>query len=245
MRIFLAAFLVLTASLVSAYATTLEQERINTEAGVRREVMIDLAAQYIPPEDRSGLDGRSVNASTDEILEYWVDMECAYCDISQAALAQRENVDFRIIVRHYPTQGEAVKKALIFEALKSLSPSAASRFWQAVSPKTKLDIPVPYALALQTAMAEAVLDAEKFSEQLDAHATKIVNEDLATGHERITSTPTWILAGIRFPSCDFTAVELKHALALAKKARSGDKAATDEVITIITKEILEGAEEEI
>lgn len=118
-------------------------------------------------------------------------------------------------------------------------------FWQTVTPKTELDIPMPYASALQTAMSEAALDPEKFSEQLGAHATEIVNDDFTSGHTRITSTPTWILAGIRFPSCDFTAVELKHALALAKKARSGDKAATDEVITIITKEILEGAGEEI
>jgi hypothetical protein len=65
-------------------------------------------------------------------------------------------------------------------------------------------------------------------------AAAIVNQDIAAAQYRISSTPTWILAGIRFSACDFTAAQLREALALAKKARDGDQEARERIITIIT-----------
>ena len=53
-----------------------------------------------------------------------------------------------------------------------------------------------------------------------------------------TSTPTWILEGIRFPACDFKAAELPVALELARKTRSGDTDAQERVVEIITRGLL-------
>ena len=69
---------------------------------------------------------------------------------------------------------------------------------------------------------------------MDFALSSIVNADILAGYGRITSTPTYILTGIRFPSCDFTAMQLREALAIAKQARAGDHAAVERVITIIT-----------
>ena len=62
--------------------------------------------------------------------------------------------------------------------------------------------------------------------------------DIVVAQSRITSTPTWILDGIRFPACDFKAGELPAALELARKARSGDMRAKDEISQIITRGLL-------
>ena len=55
---------------------------------------------------------------------------------------------------------------------------------------------------------------------------------------RITSTPTYVLAGVRFPACDFTAAQLPLALELARKARAGDKESTEKIVEIITSGLL-------
>ena len=101
-------------------------------------------------------------------------------------------------------------------------------------PQTSLGIPTPYEASLLLAFQEAAISAEAFGEALSKEATDIVNADILAGFGRITSTPTYILAGIRFPSCDFTATQLREALGIAKQAREGDKAALEKAITIIT-----------
>lgn len=69
---------------------------------------------------------------------------------------------------------------------------------------------------------------------LTKDAARIVNQDILASNGRIMSTPTYVLAGIRFPACDFTADKLPKALDLAKKARAGDKDAVEQIISIIT-----------
>ncbi len=141
-----------------------------------------------------------------------------------------------IVVRHIPTDqyGESLKKALSYEALKKFSANAANMFWDKVLPQTALGVPVPYEASLMLAFQEAAIPAEAFGEALSKDAASIVNADILAGYGRITSTPTYILAGIRFPSCDFTATQLREALSIAKQAREGDSAAVEKVITIIT-----------
>ena len=107
-----------------------------------------------------------------------------------------------------------------------------------VLPKTSLGIPVPYEAALQTAIQEAAIAPDAFADALQA-AAPLVGADIVAAQSRITSTPTWILSGIRFPACDFTAKELPTALELARKTRSGDVRAKDEVSQIITRGLLD------
>ncbi len=174
-----------------------------------------------------------------DILEYWSNLECPYCGIQEPLQAQRENPGLCIVVRHIPSDeyGESLKKALAYEALRGFSTNAAHRFWDAVLPKTSLGIPVPYEAALQTAIQEAAIAPDAFADALQA-AAPLVGADIVAAQSRITSTPTWILSGIRFPACDFTAKELPTALELARKARSGDVRAKDEISQIITRGLL-------
>ncbi|WP_278593692.1 hypothetical protein [Bilophila wadsworthia] len=141
-----------------------------------------------------------------------------------------------IVVRHRPSDqyGESLKKALSYEALKQFSANAANLFWDKVLPQTALGIPTPYEASLMLAFQEAVIAPEAFGEALTEGAAHRVNADILAGLGRITSTPTYILAGIRFPACDFTADKLPKALELAKKARAGDKDAIGQIISIIT-----------
>ena len=125
-------------------------------------------------------------------------------------------------------------QALSYEALKQFSANAANLFWDKVLPQTSLGIPTPYEASLLLAFQEAAIPAETFGEALSGTATTIVNGDILAGYGRITSTPTYILAGIRFPSCDFTAMQLREAFAIAKQARAGDQAAQEKIVTIIT-----------
>ena len=105
-------------------------------------------------------------------------------------------------------------------------------------PQTALGIPVPYEASLMLSFQEAAIDPEVFGEALTTKAGSIVNADILAGFGRITSTPTYILAGIRFPACDFTAGKLPTALGLAKKARAGDNEAIEQIISIITNGLL-------
>ena len=175
----------------------------------------------------------------DDILEYWSNLECPYCGIQEPLQAQRDNPGLCIVVRHIPSDeyGESLKKALAYEALRGFSINAANRFWDAVLPKTSLGIPVPYEAALQTAIQEAAIAPEAFADALQA-AAPLVGADIVAAQSRITSTPTWILDGIRFPACDFKAGELPVALELARKTRSGDVQAKEEVSQIITRGLL-------
>ena len=222
-----------------SFAGTPMSNRVAVEAGVKAQVSKDLALPYNPGEalaDRQCLDGREVKDVQGDFVEYWVNLECSYCGIREPLQAQRAAQDMCIVVRHIPTDqyGESLKKALSYEALKKFSANAANLFWDKVLPQTALGIPVPYEASLMLAFQEAAIPAEAFGEALSKDAASIVNADILAGYGRITSTPTYILAGIRFPACDFTATQLREALSIAKQAREGDSAAVEKVITIIT-----------
>lgn len=224
------------------HAGTPLSDRVAVEAGVKTEIARDLASPYSPHEILSGrtcLDGRPVDGFQGEILEYWVNLECAFCGIQEPLQAQRNNPGLCIVVRHIPSDeyGESLKKALSYEALRDFSTNAAHRFWDAVQPKTSPAIPVPYEAALQSALLEAAIAPDAFAEAL-RKAAPLVSADIVAAQSRITSTPTWILQGIRFPACDFTAEELPAALALARKARSGDTRARDDITKIVTRGLL-------
>ncbi len=229
----------------AAHAGTPLSDRAAVEAGVKAEIAKDLSQAYRPLEALSGrtcLDGRLVDGFPGDILEYWSNLECPYCGIQEPLQAQRDNPNLCIVVRHIPSDeyGESLKKALAYEALRGFSLNAAHRFWAAVLPKTTLGIPVPYEAALQSALQEAAIAPEAFADALQA-ATSLVSADIVAAQSRITSTPTWILNGIRFPACDFKAEELPTALELARKARAGDTDAQGRVIGIITRGLLNEA----
>lgn len=225
-----------------AHAETLMSDREAVQAGVKTEIAKDLSQPYTPLETLSGrtcLDGRPVDGFQGDILEYWSNLECPYCGIQEPLQAQRDNPGLCIVVRHIPSDeyGESLKKALAYEALRGFSANAAHRFWDAVLPKTTLGIPVPYEAALQTALQEAAIAPEAFADALQA-AAPLVSADIVAAQSRITSTPTWILDGIRFPACDFKAGELPTALELARQARAGDTDAQERVAGIITRGLL-------
>ena len=226
----------------TASAGTPMSDRMAVEAGVKAEIAKDLASPYSPHESLSGrtcLDGRPVDGFQGDIVELWSNLECPYCGIQEPLQAQRTHPDLCIVVRHIPSDeyGESLKKSLSYEALRTFSANAAHRFWDSVLPKTSLGIPVPYEAALQTALQDAAIAPEAFAEALQ-HAAPLVSADIVAAQSRITSTPTWILDGIRFPACDFKAGELPVALELARKTRSGDVRAKDEVSQIIARGLL-------
>jgi hypothetical protein len=173
-------------------------ERVAVEAGVRAEVGKDLALPYQPGEglgERVCLDGRPVKDFPGEITECWANLECPYCGIQEPALAQRQNADLCIVVRHIASReyGESLKKALIYEALKTFSVNAANLFWDAVVPKNSLAMPVPYEGLLLSIFQGAVISPEAFAEALSKGATAIVNADVMAAQSRISSTPTrWV-----------------------------------------------------
>lgn len=217
-------------------------DRVAIEAKVKSELGKDLA--HKPAKDalsgRLCLDGRAVNDFEGQIMEYWANLECPYCGISEPFLAQRFNPDICIVVRHIPASqyGESLKKAITYEALQGLSINAANRFWEMVIPKTALAIPVPYEAALNTALDEAAISPEAFSKALEKSAS-LVGEDIVAAQGRISTSPTYVMEGIRFPACDFKAVQIPNALELAKRARKGDGKAEDSIISIITRGILD------
>lgn len=227
------------------FAVTPEAERIAVEAKVRAEVNKDLAMPYTPHESLAGrhsIDGRKLNDFQGDIVEFWLNLECRYCSIQDPLKAQRENENMRIIVRHLPSDSyaESLKKALSYEALKIFSVNAANMFWDTIIPKTSLAIPAPYEASLMLAFQEAAIPLEAFSNALEGEAADIINADILAGYGRITSTPSYVLEGIRFPACNFTAEQLPKALDLAKKARRGDTEAKEQVIDIIVQGLLGG-----
>lgn len=219
------------------------QDRVATRVQVESDLNKDLALDWTPLpalEKRTCIDGRRVADFKGDIVEYWANIECPYCTIQEVAKTQRDNPEMCIVVRHSPTEGysESVKKALSYEALREYSVNAANQFWLAVMPKTNIAIPSPYGSALQTALQEAAIDMEKFSETLTGIAKDRVSEDIVASRQRILSTPTFVLDGLRFPACDFKAAEIPVALDLAKKARQGDADARGKITEIIIHGIL-------
>lgn len=133
------------------------QDRVATKARVEADINKDIALLWEPMprlEGRTCLDGRPVADFQGDIVEYWANIECPYCDIQQVTTAQRDTPEMCIVVRHSPTEGysESVKKALTYEALREYSVNAANQFWLSVMPKTNIAIPAPYGSALQTAL---------------------------------------------------------------------------------------------
>ena len=235
----LLAALVVFSSMSPAQAETASMKRVQIQTSVAREVNKDLAATYDAKaglESRRCIDGRAVKDVQGDIIEYWANLECAYCQISQPVMAQRQNPGICIVVRHIPTPeyGESLKKALTYEALHEFSPNAAHRFWESVAPKTPMAIPTPMEGALLSAMQDAAISSDTLSDALTGSASRTVDADILAAQGRITSTPTYVLAGIRFGSCDFNAAELPAALELARKARAGDEEAKARSIGIIT-----------
>ena len=226
----------------TASAGTPMSDRMAVEADVKTEIAKDLASPYSPHESLSGrtcLDGRPTKEFQGDIMEYWVNLECPYCGIEEPLRAQRENPGMCIVVRHSPSDnyGESLKKALSFEALLRFSPNAAHSFWNAVVPRTPLGVPKPYEAALQTALQDAAIVPEDFADSLQQVAP-VVGADIIASQSRITSTPTWILDGIRFPACDFTASQVPLALELAHKARADDADAKERIVQMITRGLL-------
>lgn len=235
-------FLLLSDAIPPVHAGTPMSGRVAVEAGVKAEIAKDLATPCNPLENLSGrtcLDGRAVDDFQGDILEYWANLECPYCGIQEPLQAQRTYPDLCVVVRHIPSDeyGESLKKALAYEALHGFSVNAAHRFWDAVLPKTSLGIPVPYEAALQSALQEAAIAPEAFADALQA-AAPLVGADIVAAQSRITSTPTWILDGIRFSACDFKTGELPVALELAKQTRKDDDSAKERVIQIILRGLL-------
>lgn len=228
-----------------AHAGTPISDRMAVEAGVKTEIAKDLASPFKPLETLSGrtcLDGRPVEGFQGDIVELWANLECPYCGIQEPLQAQRENSGLCIVVRHIPSDeyGESLKKALSYEALRAFSVNAASRFWDSVLPKTALSIPIPYEAALQAALQEAAIAPDAFAETLQK-AAPLVSADILAAQSRISSTPTYVLDGIRFSACDFKAAELPLALELAKQTRQGDVSAKERVIQIILRGLLNEA----
>ena len=237
----LIAIFTIFATSTSTFAAT--QDRVATKVQVEADLNKDLALDWTPMpalEKRTCIDGRPVADFKGDIVEYWANIECPYCTVQEVAKAQRDNPEICIVVRHSPTEGysESVKKALSYEALREYSVNAANQFWLAVMPKTNIAIPSPYGSALQTAVQEAAIDMEKFSETLTGIAKERVSEDIVASRQRILSTPTFVMDGLRFPACDFKAAEIPVALDLAKKARKGDDEARNKIMEIIIHGIL-------
>ena len=90
-------------SLASVPTHAAQQERVATKARVEAELAKDLAQPWEPQArmpNRTCLDGRSVADFQGDIVEYWANIECPYCDIQQVTLAQRDNPEMCIVVRH-------------------------------------------------------------------------------------------------------------------------------------------------
>lgn len=214
-------------------------DRLAVQAGVKTEVAKDLSQAARPREitsSRTCLDGRPAKNFEGDIIEYWANLECPYCGIQEPAKAQRENPAICIVVRHIPAAnlGESMKKALAYEALRSFSVNSANRFWDAVIPKTALTIPMPYEAALHAALDDAAIAPGAFGDALQ-RASEFVSADILEAQGRVSTTPTYVIQGIRFPACDFTAMELPQAIALAKRARAGESSARQEIIEMITR----------
>ena len=215
------------------------------EARVRADAAKDLEAPWQPDSlaARNCLDGRPVADFPGDVVEYWVNLECSYCGIVEPMQAQRQNADLCIVARHIPTReySESMKKALSYEALKKFSVNGALIFWDKVVPKSSRALPLPYEASLLLAFQEAAIDPEAFGDALGNEAASLINQDILTARGRISVTPTWVLAGIRFPACDFTAAQFPVALELAKKARDGDKEALEQIISMIAKALMDEA----
>lgn len=229
--------LLITGTVCAAETALTKREQV--KADVMREVGKDLSASHDVKarlESRRCIDGRAVKDFQGDIVEFWANLECFYCQISQPVIAQRANPGICIVVRHIPTPeyGESMKKALSYEALHEFSPNAANRFWETVEPKTHLAIPMPMESAFLAAAQDASIPSDKLSAMLTGTASQTVSADLQDAQGRIFSTPTYVLAGIRFGSCDFKADELPAALELAKKARAEDEKAKARIVEVIT-----------
>ncbi|MBQ8744392.1 MAG: hypothetical protein IJZ18_04345, partial [Mailhella sp.] len=103
-------------------------------------------------------------------------------------------------------------------------------------PEKGKGVPVPYEAALQKALDSAAISTDSFVATLKNQA-ETVSKDIVEAQNLISTTPTYIMEGIRLPACDFTAKEIPSALALAKRIRSHKDDTLHELIEIIVKNI--------
>lgn len=222
---------------ITTDSSAAETDRFAVERDVTATFLKDMSVTYrlgVGLEGRRCLDGRLPGKDA-EMIEFWASLECSYCGIRELVKAQQEHPDWCVVVRHIPASPEGLRKALSFEALRKFSTSAALTFWDAVIPKKDSPMPRPYEGALIQAYADAAISEADFSAALTGEAADIVDADTEAGRGIISSTPTYVLRGIRFGSCDFTAKQLERALDLARRARTGDPEAAREVGEVITR----------
>ncbi len=217
------------------------EERAVMERHATAKVTKDIGVPFVPADHHKGrscVDGRDATNFKGDVLEFWGDMECRYCGIREVIKAQREHPEWCIVIRHRPdnTYGESMKKALAYEALRHFSVTAANSFWDAIVPKTDM-LPPPYAGSLLRITAEAAIPTDAMAGVLEGEAASHVQQDMEQGQD-IHDTPTFVLEGIRFPACDFSAEQLITAVKLAKEARKGDIDAQKKIIQIITRGLM-------
>lgn len=197
---------------ITTDSSAAETDRFAVEKDVTATFLKDMSVTYRPGVGlgRRCLDGRLPGKDA-EMIEFWASLECSYCGIRELVKAQQEHPDWCVVVRHIPASPEGLRKALSFEALRKFSTSAALTFWDAVIPKKDSPMPRPYEGALIQAYADAAISEADFSAALTGEAADIVDADTEAGRGIISSTPTYVLRGIRFGSCDFTAKQLELA----------------------------------
>lgn len=212
-------------------------ERYAVEREVTASVTKDMATPYIGNPSIAGrrcVDGKP-GSQERELIEFWGSMDCQYCSIREVVKAQKAHPDWCIVVRHLPSGQDALGKALAYEALAKFSSASAIIFWDDVVPTSDLPVSRPYQGSLIRAFSDANIQHEAFVSAMEKDAVQNLNQDIEAGTGVIPSTPTFVLEGIRFSSCDFTVKQLEEALDLAKKARSGDEKALQEIIRVITR----------
>lgn len=204
---------------------------------IRSGITTDMSMPFSAPlTGRTCLDGKPVTAPDRQLIEYWVDLECYWCQLPEVEAFQKENQSMCVVVRHFPTSDLAVEKALIFETLQKQSPAAAAEFWNSIVPKNEAD-PLgdsgsTHAL-LETLIEKHKLDQIEVMRSLQNDATQNLGTDRLAGMNKIDFTPTVVIDGIRLGACSFSRHELPQALELVKKVKAGDTEALDELVKIV------------
>lgn len=227
---FLSLFFVLSFTAIPAAAATLEENIQTSIAG-------DLQTPFVstPLFDRLCTNGKPAKEAS-SVVEYWADFECPYClpFIPVASLG----VDC-VVIRHMPVSTSSTEKSLAYEALLGYSPEAASQFWQLVAPNPATKEAALNSeqtrVVIKTALEQHKMAEVDFAKRIQV-ATSTVHADRTAGMTSIQSTPTWVVDGVRLSACDFNSVELKQAMALVAKAKTGDQQATNELIQLVIKE---------
>ncbi len=202
----------------------------NTKAKAMNEVQQDIVSPIqMAGNNRLCLDGSKPDGKVK--IDYWVDFECPYCRVQDIVEFQRENKDACIIIRHTPSIGQgSMPKALTYEALLQINANAANNFWKDVYPQG--GISKPYQLPVMNALNSLVMTPEQFKPHIDK-VKSTIERDNQYSTTILSYTPTFVIEGIRFTACDFTASQLEKVIPIAKAARKGDKEAQAKIVQII------------